>query len=351
MRRGSGSLLSDILKVAFIFLIAVALLSAASFFLLRAVVRGNEIEVPNVMGKSFVDAARIMDEHDLYIVIEGEKYSARLPVGHVLKQDPIPMHKVKRERVIKVFLSRGTEQGRIPRLIGHPVSDVEPMLASYGLEIGAVVKVHSDDFPQEEIIIAHTPPPDATAQWGSKVDLLVSLGPHSVTLTMPDLRGMEQQKALETLTQIGLKQGRVTREPSPEGKKADVVIRQFPPPNDRVKRGTIADIVVSSGEVSEGDSRTVLLSYIVPVRPRTKEELENPMGPRKENLSPRSVRLELSHAGLAQPTVVSKSGPPGTQISHVWRRVKGVAVLKIHVDNIFTETMICKPPSTEFVSQ
>lgn len=342
-------MLSDILKVALIFLIAVALLAGASFFALRIIVIGNEIEVPNVIGKSFVDAARIMDENDLYIVIEGEKYSAKLPEGYVLKQDPIPKHKVKPERVVKVFLSRGTEQGRIPRLIGHPVSDVKPMLASYGLEIGAVVKVHSDDFPQEEIIIAHTPPPDATAQWGSKVDLLVSLGPHSVTLTMPDLKGMKQQKALETLTQIGLKQGYITREPSPEGKKIDVVLRQFPPPNDRVKRGSIVDLVVSSGEV--GASRTVLLSYIVPARPKTKKELENSIGPWEEDLSPRSVRLELSHAGAAQPIMVSKSGSPGTRISHVWRRVRGIAVLKIHVDDIFTETMICKPPSTSFASQ
>jgi hypothetical protein len=168
---------------------------------------------------------------------------------------------------------------------------------------------------------------------------------------MPDLKGMEQQKALETLNQIGLKQGRITREPSPEERKANVVLRQFPPPNDRVKQGAIVDIVVSSGEVSEGASRTVLFSYIVPARPKTKKELENPEEPQEKDLSPRSVRLELSHAGATQPIVVLKSGPPGTRISHVWRRVMEVAVLKIYVDEIFTETMICKPPSTEFVSQ
>jgi len=351
MRSRSGSLLSDILKVAFIFLLAVILLSGVSFFALRAIVRGNEIEVPNIIGRNFVEAARILDENELYVAIAGEEYSAKLPKDHVLKQDPAPKQKVKPERVIKVFLSRGTELGRIPRLIGHPVSDVEPMLASYGLEIGSVVKVHSDDFPQEEIIIAHTPPPDAIAQWGSKVDLLVSLGPHSVTLSMPDLKGMEQQEALEKLAEIGLKQGNITREPPPEGQKANVVLRQFPPPNDRVDRGTIVDIVVSSDKASGEASRTALVSYIVPARPRTKEELENPEEPPKEDLIPRNVRLQLSHADTTQPIIVHKSGPPGARISYVWRRVKGVAVLMIFVDDVFTETMICKPPSTEFVSQ
>ncbi|MFC1714699.1 PASTA domain-containing protein [Candidatus Poribacteria bacterium] len=351
MGRARGSLLSDILKTAFIFLFAVILLSAVAFFVLRVVVRGNEIEVPNVIGRSFVDASRILSEHGLDTVkIEGEKYSATLPKSHVLEQDPIPNKKVKPGRVIKVFLSRGTEQGRVPRLIGRPVSEVETMLTSRGLEIGSVVKVHSDDFPQEGLIIAHTPPPDVTAQWGSKVSLLVSLGPHSTILTMPDLNGMEQQKALETLSEIGLKQGNITREASPEGQKAGIVLRHFPPSNDRVKRGTAVEIIVSSGEVSEGTLRTVVLPYVIPPRPRTSEEPENPEERQEEDLSPRSVLLNLSHSGAKQPIVVPKSGRPGTRISHFWR-VKGVAVLKIYVDDLLTETMISKPPSTEFVRQ
>lgn len=350
MGRARGSLLSDILKIAFIFLFAVILLSAVSFFVLRVVVRGNEIQVPNVIGRSFVDAHKILSERGLNTVkIEGEKYSAVLPKDHVLEQDPIPNKKVKPGRVIKLFLSRGTELGRVPRLIGRPVSEVETLLTSRGLEMGSVVRVHSDDFPQEGLIIAHTPPPDVTAQWGSKVDLLVSLGPHSVTLTMPNLKGMEQQKALEVLARTGLKQGHITREASPEGQKADIVLRQFPPAKDRVKRGTAVDIVISSGEVSEGTLRTaVLSSYVVPPRPKTSEEPENPEEQPAEDLSPRTVRLELRHAG--KPSVVTKSGRPGTRISHFWR-VEGLAVLKIYVDGVFTETMICKPPSTTFVSQ
>ena len=345
MEKSSDSLLVDILKVALIFLLAAAMLSVASFSALRVIVRGKEVEVPNVIGREYTDASKILGEHGLNTVkIEGEKYSATLPKGHVIKQDPIPMKKVKLGRTIKVFLSKGTELGQVPRLTGYPVTDVESRLTSAGLEMGAVVKVHSDDFPQEGIIIAHTPPADVIAEWGAKVNLLVSLGPHSVTLMMPDLRNMDLQKALETLKRSGLKQGRITKETSPAIRKADIVLEHSPQADERVERNTAVDIVVSSGKISKGTYRRAILSYVVPLRPRILEDPEE-----QEDLSPRQIEIMLEHEGGMQKEP-PRASAPGTLLS-IPLRIKGQAIVKIYVDGIFTKTMICNPPSRKFVAQ
>lgn len=343
------TLLSDILKIAFIFLLAVALLAVASFFALRIIIKGKEIETPNVIGRSYIDASKILSTQGLNCRIEGEKYSAKLPEGHIKEQDPVPKQKVKLGRVIKVFLSKGTELGQVPRLIGYPIADVESKLTSAGLEMGSVVKVHSDDFPQENIVIAHTPQADVTAQWGSKVNFLVSLGAHPVTLMMPDLKGMEQQKALEALERRGLRQGRITHEASSTA-KAGVVIEQSHRANDRIARGVAVDIWVSSGETSEETWRTATLSYIVPVPIKTSEDSEDPEQ-EQEDLSPRNVEIILEHDGAAQSRVIVKDFlVPHTPLSRPCR-IKGLAYAKIYVDEALAETMICKPPSRVFVKQ
>ena len=343
MKKSSGSLLVDILKVAFIFLLAVAMLSVASFFALRVIVRGKEVEVPNVIGREYTDASKILGEHGLNTVkIEGEKYSATLPKGHVIKQDPVPKKKVKLGRTIKVFLSKGTELGKVPRLTGYPVTDVESRLTSAGLEMGAVVKVHSDDFPQEGIIIAHTPPADVIIEWGSKINLLVSLGPHPVTLMMPDLRKMDRQKALDMLERSGLRQGFITKEASPTTRKADIVLEHSPQAGERVERNTAVDIVVSSDEIPKGTSRMAILSYTVPPRSKISDDPDEP-----EDLSPRQIEIRLEHEGETR-SEVPRPSAPGTLLS-IPLRIKGQAIAKIYVDGIFTKTVICNPPSRTFV--
>jgi len=198
------------------------------------------------------------------IALRRSKYDAGWPEDYVVEQRPMPKQKMKAGRPIKVFLSRGTEAVTVRRVIGQSVSEAESILKSVGLKIGSVVEVHSDDFPQKGIIIAHTPTANATVQRDSKVNLLVSLGAYSVRLMVPDLRGMKLQSVLELLESNGLRLGRITREVSPVVEEANVILEQIPQPNDRVESGTTVDVVVSSpGEALEGKTSRKLLEIIL----------------------------------------------------------------------------------------
>ena len=336
MKRSTGSLLTDILRTAFIFLAAIVLLAGVTFFFLRSVVRGKEVEVPNVLGKSFVEAFDILAEHDLRIRREEYKYSVDLPEYHVVEQRPMPNQKVKTGRRVQVFLSRGTEAETVPRVIGKSVSEAESILKSVGLEVGSIVRVHSDSFPQEDVIVAHTPGPGATVQWGNKVNVLVSLGPHSVQLAVPDLRGMKLQGALEELRSGGLRTGHVTREASTE--EDNIVLEQSPQPSDRVPKGTAVDIVVSLS----GAWRMVRLSYQVPARPK------DPETPEQEDLSPRHVRIVVEHDGGMQ-TVVDKMIAPGNRLERPLQ-IMGRGIARVFVDDM-KWTMKCALGSKEFVGQ
>jgi len=331
MARAKRSLLSDILKVTFIFLAAVILLLGASFLLFRFAVRGSKVDIPNVIGRSFVEASKILSERGLSTPrIEGYKYHPDLPRDYVVEQRPVPNQKMKAGRAIRVFLSRGAEVGMVPRLIGQNVSEAESILKSVGLEVGSVVRVHSDDFPQEGVIIAHTPPANAEVHRGSKVNLLVSLGAHSVQLVTPDLRGMKLQSASDLLESNGLKLGRTTREASPVVEEAGIVLEQTPQPNDRVERGAAVDVVVSlPGEASEGEaSRMVVLRYKVPARPEKNSQRDKII----YDLSQRRVKIVIEHEG-GRRTIVDKMFTPGRVLEYPLRIV-GPGIAKIYVDDM-----------------
>jgi beta-lactam-binding protein with PASTA domain len=242
-----SSTLGSALKLMIVFAIAIAALILVSFVVMRFVIRGSAVEVPDIVGKSFLEATQILNKSHLGTpIIDGEKYNASMPDGYIVEQKPKPGTRVKKGREIKVFVSKGTEAGIVPNVTGEMIVDAQPALQSLGLEIGSITKVHTEDFPQEGIIIAHTPPPQAKVQKGTRVNLLVSLGRPIVTYTMPDLAGMYMDEALEIIKQRGLKSGLVEKEFSPDVTEPGIVLDQKPQPGERIKRGAIVNLVVSS---------------------------------------------------------------------------------------------------------
>ena len=246
-RQSKKSSLGSILRVTLVFTIAFILLLAAFFVITRFAIKGRIVEVPDVIGKSFLEATQILNKSHLGTpVIEGEKYNVSMPEGYVVEQKPKPGNRVKAGREIKVFISKGTEAGIVPNVVGEVIEDAQLSLQALGLEIGTVTKVHSDDFPQEGIIIAHTPPPQAKVQKGTRVNLLISIGRTIVQYTMPNLSGMWLNEAVELIKMRGLRPGLIQKEIDPDVSAPDIVIDQSPQPGYHIKRGATVNIVISS---------------------------------------------------------------------------------------------------------
>jgi beta-lactam-binding protein with PASTA domain len=86
-RKSKNSSLSSVLRTMVIFTVAVVLLLAAFFIILRFFIKGRTVEVPNVVGKSFVEATQILNKSHLGTpIIEGEKYNAGMPENYVVEQ-------------------------------------------------------------------------------------------------------------------------------------------------------------------------------------------------------------------------------------------------------------------------
>jgi serine/threonine-protein kinase len=205
--------------------------------------RGQEIEVPDVVGLSWEEAQAVLADHDLNPEKGGEKES-NLPKDFVVEQNPEAGMKVRPKRRVVVILSTGSGKIHIPNLVGRTIRQAEMVLNRLGLSIGEINEVHSEDI-EEGGIIAQTPPAHEIVERGDTIDLLVSLGPEEAWIIMPSVVGLDLKSAQNELNEWGLKVGEVI-----EVQSEDVipgrVVRQDPEMGEQVKKGDKIDLFLSA---------------------------------------------------------------------------------------------------------
>jgi serine/threonine-protein kinase len=182
--------------------------------------------VPDLYGKSSVEASKLLREKGLNLKIEGEDYDSSILPGHILKQDVPAKKKVKEGRGIKVILSKGPRVQSIPVLVTETLSNAEALLIQKGLKIAKVIRVHSNKIEKDRIIAQD---PEPTEKVSDYITVLVSSGPHEVIYYCPDFKDMPADEAKELIERLNLKM--VT------SGSGDLVRAQKPNPKTYVKTG------------------------------------------------------------------------------------------------------------------
>lgn len=204
--------------------------------------RGQDVEVPEVVGFTYEEAEQILMSHNLLAESAGE-VDSNLPVGYVVEQSPAAGMTVREGRNIKLKISSGTGLVHIPDLSGRSVRQAEIVLSKLGLSIGDISEVHDEAVP-EGGIISQTPEPHQTIARGGKIDLLVSLGSEKATILVPSVVGLDVSSAQKHLAEFGLLLGEVIKEPHPDVPPGKVV-RQNPPMGSQTRKGDKINVVIS----------------------------------------------------------------------------------------------------------
>ena len=219
---------------------------AATFFLfagiaMRVAVRARQVTVPNLIGKSIADATTATASLDLQIrVDEGRRPDPKIPTGHVLGQEPMPGAAARRQRSVRVWLSAGAYIARAPSLLGETQRSAEIRVAQDGLMIGAVSEIRSALYPPD-MVVAQDPPP---ATQTSEVRLLVNRGEDRATYVMPDLIGLNGDRAAEVMRTRGFRVS-ITAQSAASNVPPGVVVRQFPAGGYQVHPGDAISLEVS----------------------------------------------------------------------------------------------------------
>jgi beta-lactam-binding protein with PASTA domain len=232
-------------------LIIVAL--AAALISMRFAIHGREVAVPDLRGMSPAQAERAAFEHGLELARSDHFYSAQIPAGRIVSQQPEPGTRVRRGWRVQAAESLGPQLIDIPAVIGLSPRAAEIDVRRRGLEVGVAAELPTDaSAPQ--IIIAQTPGPGAQGVASPRLSLLYAAPPPAPAYAMPDLTGMTLAEATSLVTTSGFKTASVTSAGSsstgPAGISASrpitpVVTGQTPPPGTRVTPDTSISLEVT----------------------------------------------------------------------------------------------------------
>ncbi|RPI26906.1 MAG: PASTA domain-containing protein [Acidobacteria bacterium] len=200
---------------------------------LRVAVRGDEVQVPPVTGRTLEETKKTLAKVQLTVEVSGERYDSAVPAGKVVSQLPPPGGMIKANRSVQVVVSLGSRRNPIPDLVGSSMRSAQLMVLQSGYELGSVSMI-SRDVSGQEGVVQQYPTPQSKEVVSQKIDLLVNAS-RPKRFVMPDLTGQNIAVVTAFLESNGLKaQPPVYREY--QNTDRGLVVKQYPEPGYMVTR-------------------------------------------------------------------------------------------------------------------
>ena len=186
---------------------------------------GGLAAIPDLTGRSIEQAIEALEP--LGVVIEqDEENSGSIPEGFVSRTDPAPGSRIFKNSVVKVFISLGPKQLRVPEVSGLSAEEAKKLLTDSGFVLGSS-KNFFGDAPQGQVL-GLSAPAGAILNQGSVLDLRISLGP------LPEVSGLsaEQARALLASVAIEIEEIEVFNNQIPAGQAVSLVLAEDPLPEN-----------------------------------------------------------------------------------------------------------------------
>ena len=219
---------------------------AATFFVFAAVamrvaLRAQEVQVPELVGNTVNDATQTLADLGLALRLDpNQRPDERVAAGRIMQQEPLPGAQARRQRTIRVWVSTGPRSTTVPPLVGQTERTARIRLEQDGLEVASISEFLSPDYPADAVV-AQDPSPTSRAP---RVSVLLNRGEQATTYVMPDLIGMNGDRAAEALRTRGFRVTIVGSQPY-AGVPPGTVVRQQPAGGFRVGPAEAISLEVS----------------------------------------------------------------------------------------------------------
>ena len=206
---------------------------------------GKAYPVPNLIGMTSEAAEHEVLSKGFRFKITREEFSTSVPANRVLTQIPKATSLAKKNRTIRVVVSKGGIKAVVPDVSGKLLRQAQIALEASRLLVGEIEGRFSDSV-KTGVVISTVPEPGDTLPAETAIKIIVSKGSETATVTVPNLVGMQSDEACKTLHALGLKCAKIKRRiPTiAEGE----VFKQEPAPGIEVYRGNAVRIMVNELE-------------------------------------------------------------------------------------------------------
>jgi len=206
--------------------------------------RGQEVQVPDLIGRSVANASQVLEEEGLVLGEVGEEFSSIYPDGYVVTQSPEPLTKVKRGQAVNVRASFGREGLVVPDVRGDPYRQAQVSLSRSGFRMGSISHAYSTQVAKGAVM-ATAPESGAMAGPGDDVDLLISLGAPPVSFVVPNLRGRTIEEVRAFFDRTGIRLVEVPAEGNVDAPPGTIV-GQRPLTGRRIRPSDVIEVDVAA---------------------------------------------------------------------------------------------------------
>ena len=211
---------------------------------MRLAIKTRDVVVPQVTGKSVPQAGATLAPAGLNLKVEEtRRVDAAVPAGPIVSQDPQPGVHTRRERSVKVWVSAGPRATSVPALLGESERTAQLRAQQDGLQLASIAEIRSSDYTAGTVV-AQNPSPQIAMPTGGRMTLLVNRGERGETYVMPDLIGVNGDRAADLLRSRGFRVSLVGDHPYP-GVPAGIVLRQSPQGGFQIGLGDPISLEVS----------------------------------------------------------------------------------------------------------
>ena len=232
-------------------MVLVVVFMVSALIAMRFAIHGRQVAVPKLIGMNPIQAQKLLEPKGLLLDDSDRFYSADVPEGRIMSQVPAPGEKVRSGWRVRVAESMGPQRVIIPDLVGGSERVAEINIRRRGLEIGSVALADIPGATADEIA-AQSPPANATNVSSPKVSLLIALSEDRKSFVMPDLRGRDEDEAVNAIVAAGLKVGEIVTQqrvsenaPTSLSTGSRRVTKTVPGPGQRIYDGQSVNLEVT----------------------------------------------------------------------------------------------------------
>nr|WP_251230937.1 Stk1 family PASTA domain-containing Ser/Thr kinase [Adlercreutzia aquisgranensis] len=228
--------------------LAIAAIAAIAFFVMNALGspesdKPDAIVVPSVVDDNVDDARKKLVDLGFTVDVE-EVNNDTVEPGIVISQDPTSGKKMDPGTLVKLKVSKGTEQVPVPDVRGRTADEARKLIQEAGLKAEAGAAEYSDSVDKDKVIRT-SPDAGTEVSKNSTVTYYVSLGKEGSDV--PSVVGKSLTDAIATLNGAGFEvdMNNLTYVSSDQPK--DTVISQLPSGGSKEDKSTIVTLTLSSG--------------------------------------------------------------------------------------------------------
>lgn len=272
----------------------------------------KEVPVPDITNKQVSDALDLLEGPKLALRKIGSEFDGSLPAGTIIRQLPSAGTTVREGKVVRVWVSQGSQNIAVPELVSLPLRNAELKLRQAYLTVGTKETAYSLT-AEKGTIISQEPAAGEFLNKGQAVNLIVSSGlPPSTLKLVPDFRykklaDVNLWASAENM-QVNIKEDKNSLFPN------GTIIQQNPEPDSEIEPQSTITIVVSARPVQENEK----MHHI---------HYELPQG-KNDN----RVKIILQDS-IGEREILNETKQPGSKID-LTVPYGGQATIRIYVDGI-----------------